>query len=143
MRVMARDSTQDDRLRSAQKFAVALDTHDYTALAGLLARECEYVATGGTFIGPERIIAAYRNVAGWMKASFDKVSYRSSVRLGAKGAVVTFVDDVERSGLPHVYTCEQELSFDAEGRIRRIVNVELPGEREAADAFLHKVGVER
>ena len=141
---MARDNEQDDRLRAAQKFASALDTGDYAPLPAVLAPDCEYVATMGTFVGPEQIIAAYRKVAAWMSASFDKVSYRNSVRPGAGGDfIVTFVDDVEHSDLRHVYTCEQVLSFDAEGRIRRIVNVELPGQREAADAFLRRVGIER
>lgn len=142
--MVGRDHKHDTSLRTEQKFAVALDAEDYSAVAGLLAPDCEYVATRATFIGPEEIIGSYRKVAAWMKASVDKVSYRHSVRPGAEGkAIVTFVDDVTRSRLRHVYSCEQELSFDAEGRIRRIVHVDLPGERDAADPFLRKVGVQR
>ena len=126
----------------ASRFAVALDTEDYETVAELLSIDCEYVARSGVLIGPVAIVASYREAGAWAKASISSVTYESSVRVvDEKFAVVTFVDHFEDSGLRHSYRCEQSLSIRADGKICRIVHLEIPGQREAADSFLRQIGV--
>lgn len=129
-------------LAAATQFAAALDAEDYGALQGLLSVDCEYVASSGVLVGPEAIIASYRKASAWAKANIDSVTYASSVRV-ADGdlAIVTFVDLLEGSGLRHSYSCEQSVAIGADGEIRRIVHLEIPGQRDAVDSFLRQIGV--
>ena len=128
----------------ATSFAVALDTDNYEALADLLSADCEYVAKGGVFRGPATIIASYRNASKWAKSRIDSVTYESSVRVESdENALVTFIDYLEDSGSKHSYCCEQSLAIGSDGKIRRIVHREIPGQREAVDSFLLQIGVLR
>jgi SnoaL-like domain len=53
---------QKSVLSVATWFAVALDTEDYEALAELLSPDCEYHAKSSACVGPEAIIASYREL---------------------------------------------------------------------------------
>ena len=126
----------------ATRFAVALDTEDYDALAELLSSDCEYVARSGAFVGPDAIVASYREAGMWAKANIASVTYESTVRIvNEASAVVTFVDHLEDSGLRHSYRCEQSIEIRADGKVSRIVHIEIPGEREAVDAYLRQFGI--
>jgi hypothetical protein len=133
---------QKSILSVATRFAFALDTEDYEALAELLSHDCEYLAKSDACVGPKAIIASYREAGAWAKARFNSVIYESSVRVLHEGfAVVTLVDHLEDSDLRHSYSCEQSLSIRGDGKIRRIVHLEIPGQREAVDSFLRRIGV--
>ena len=125
----------------AERFAKALDHEDYDEAARLLAPDCEYVSPKETLIGPEAILASYREAGDWVKANLDAVAYESSVRPEGPSAVVTYVDHLTHAGVAHRYSCEQVLSFAKDGTIRRIVHCELPGQREAVEDFFGRVGV--
>jgi len=105
-----------DVLEAAKRFATALDDEDYAALEMLLADECRYDSPRGMLLGADVVIDT---------------------------AVVTFLDKFEHAGNRHTYSCEQLLHIDTSGRICRIVHIEIPGEREAVDAFLDSIGVRR
>ena len=140
-----RGPSEDDRevaYTIAQQLAAALDQEDYVVVARLLADDCEYVGRKGTLVGPEAIITSYRDAGSWAKSAIQNVTYESSVRIDADGgAVVTFIDHFVHAGLSHVYACEQAVAVDSQGRVGRIVHREVPGQREAADAFLRRVGL--
>jgi hypothetical protein len=128
----------------APRFAAALDAEDYETVATLLSPDCEYVARRGALVSPDAIVASYREAGKWAKANIASVTYESSVRaVNESSAVIVFVDHLEDSGLRHSYRCEQSIEIRADGRIARIVHIEMPGEREAADAFLRRIGVSR
>ncbi len=128
----------------ASRFAAALDAENYETVAMLLSPDCEYAARGGALVGPDAIVASYREAGKWVKANIASVTYESSVRaVNESSAVITFVDHLEDSGLRHSYRCEQSIEIRADGKIIRIAHVEMPGEREAADAFLRRIGVSR
>lgn len=122
--------------------ATALDRCDYAAAAAVLAADCEYVTPSGLITGPSAIVASYRQHDQWAKASIESVEYQSVVRLDGDQAVVTFVDNLRHRGAAHVYRCEQHVHV-AGGLVRRIEHREIPGEREAVDAWLEAVGVSR
>jgi len=128
----------------AMRFAAALDGGIYDALPGLLTADCEYITRDEHCIGPDAIARSYRTADVWVKAHIESVVYESSVREGPHGtAIVTFFDHLVHAGLRHTYSCEQELQFEAGGRICRITHREIPAEREAADVFLLRIGVAR
>ena len=134
----------DTPLMRARRFAAALDAGGYEALPGLLTADCEYINRDGHCIGPDAIARSYRAADAWVKSHIESIVYESSVREAAHGtAIVTFVDHLVHAGVHHTYSCEQELQFDAGGRICRITHREIPGEREAADVFLRQIGVTR
>lgn len=131
-------------LNTAARFAAALDAEDYDTLVALLTADCEYVARDGACIGPEAIARSYRTAGTWAKSHIEAVTYESSVREAPDGAaIVTFIDHLVHAGIRHTYSCEQQVHCGADGRICRIVHCELPGQREAADAFLRQIGVVR
>jgi hypothetical protein len=128
----------------ATSFAFALDTDNYEALADLLSADCEYVAKSAVFHGSAAIIASYRDASTWAKARIHSVTYESSVRVvNDENALVTFIDHLEDSGSTHSYCCEQSLTIGPDGKICRIVHLEIPGQREAVDSFLLQIGVLR
>jgi len=128
----------------ATSFAFALDSDNYEALADLLSADCEYVAKSAVFHGSAAIIASYRDASTWAKARIDSVTYESSVRVeNNENALVTFVDHLEHSGSRHSYCCGQSIVMGPDGKICRIVHIEIPGQREAVDSFLLQIGVLR
>jgi hypothetical protein len=128
----------------AARFARALDVEDYRSLASLLSADCQYFAPKGRIVGLEAIVASYREASNWAKENIHSVRYESDVRVHPKGnAVVTFLDHLEHEGLKHIYACEQAVIVAVEGKIHRIVHHDIPGQREATDAFLKRVGVKQ
>jgi hypothetical protein len=109
-----------------------------------LADECEYVTRNGPVVGSQAVIASYQTAGAWVKSHIQHVRYESTVRMSQDGsAIVTFIDHFEHNGLAHTYSCEQLVYVNGQGRVCRIVHNDLPGQREAADAFLKTIGVER
>jgi hypothetical protein len=131
-----------DLLDSARRFAQALDREDYVVAASCLAPDCVYAIHGRVLCGSEAIVASYREAGEWGAGQLDHVRFESSVRAGETGgAIVTFVDHLERRSQRHTHRCEQRLELDAEGLVRRIEHVDLPGEREALEGFFTRAGI--
>ena len=131
-----------DLLDSARRFAQALDREDYVVAASCLAPDCVYAIHGRVLCGSEAIVASYREAGEWGAGQLDHVRFESSVRAGETGgAVVTFVDHLERRSQRHTHRCEQRLELDAAGLVRRIEHVDLPGEREALEGFFTRAGI--
>ncbi len=140
-----------DATAVARNFAAALDAEDYARAAALLAPGCRYSIGDRVLVGPEAIVASYRENGDWVAATLDGYAYESSVaalRLrvapgGGAGAVITFVDLLEHAGHRHRHTCRQHLTVNAAGRIAAIEHEDLPGEPEKVRAFFDAVGIER
>jgi hypothetical protein len=131
-------------LAIARVFASSLDADDFPALTELLSATCEYLIRDKTLRGPEAIGQSYREASDWAKGHIDSVVFESSVRQESEQvAIVTFVDHLQHQGHGHTFRCEQRVFVGEDGKISRIVHQDLPGEREAADAFLARIGVSR
>ena len=127
-----------------ERFAATLDDEDWAGARSLLARDCEYAFRGGTLHGPEAIIGCYRDIGQWVHESFDSVRYESRVEAMPDGRVrIHFRDRIDHGEHHLDFRCQQVLSVDERGLIDRIEHVDLPGERERADAFNRACGVER
>ena len=125
--------------------ARALDADDLAAARTLLADDCVYEAGSGTHRGPEAIVASYGEASARARRAFDEVRYASEVGPAAGATVtVTFTDYLLKAGGRwHRYRCRQVFTVGAAGRIVRIVHREIPGEREALEAYFRECGIER
>lgn len=124
------------RLESARRFASALDTEDYEAVLPTLASGCVYEAPQGVIVGPEAIVASYRENAVAARGRFAKIEYASEVAIGGPAeAVITFIDRVMLGGAWHEHRCRQHIRLGAGGLIEHITHEELPGERERLQQF--------
>jgi hypothetical protein len=133
-----------EQLAVARRFAAALDREDYDQARGQLAAGCAYRRGDAELLGPDAVIAAYRESAEWASAHLDAVVYRSRVELGQDGRfVVRFEDDLTHGGRRHVHACRQFLTLDRDGRIAHIEHEDLPGGREALAVFFREAGIHR
>lgn len=127
------------------RLAQALDADDFTGARACLEDDCVYVGLDETSSGSDAIVASYADASAWAHRTFDEVRYASEVGPG-EGAIVpvTFTDYLHKAGGRwHRYRCRQEFTVGASGRVVRIAHRELPGEREALDAYFRECGVER
>lgn len=127
----------------ATRFAAALDRCDFAEAARYLAADCCYQIGQDVLIGPEAIIASYRESDEWGRGVLEQVVYRSRVEQSSDHVTITYIDQLFHHGETHEYRCQQHLWLDASGRIAQIVHEELPGEREKLDEFFARVGVKR
>lgn len=138
---------EDDIRAKAQAFADALDRNDFGTVAGMLAPDCRYqtgasFTSEGTLVGPDAIVASYRQHDGRSRRLFDSVEY-SSVVEDVDGTEVTirFIDVLEKAGAKHSHSCRQRLSLDRELRIKTIVQDDIATEVLALRAFLERAGI--
>ena len=138
-------SGETDAHEVAHRLARILDADDFPAARALLADGCVYEARRETLRGPDAIVDSYRAASEWALRTFDEVRYESAVESVSGGtARVTFVDYLLKAGHGwHRYRCQQELTVGSDGRIVHIVHREMPGEREALEAFFEACGVQR
>lgn len=132
----------DRALGTARAFARALDEEDYAAAHRLLSPTCVYRYQDATFQGPDAIVAEYRKNGDAVAELFDAIAYESDVERATESqAVITFVDRIRHGAYELVHTCEQHVTLDDEGLIKKIEHRDLPGEQEALDAFYRVTGL--
>jgi hypothetical protein len=123
-------------LQSAQRFAAALDAEDYEGVRATLAADCMYHAPEGLQVGPDAIVASYRQNGASGRDRFEKIEYQSSVEgIGPAEALITFVDRVMLRGAWHQFRCRQRIRIGAGGLVEQIWHEEIPGERERLQQF--------
>ncbi|MFG0257342.1 MAG: nuclear transport factor 2 family protein [Phycisphaerales bacterium JB043] len=133
-----------DEKEIVDRFRVALDQADWSAVLSLLAHDCEYVVRGATTQGRDAIIESYSSIDEWAKRTFESVRYESACEKHTHiGWLITFRDVIEHRGHRLDHTCQQRVELDASGQIRRIEHIDLPGEREKVDRFNRLCGVEK
>ncbi len=131
-------------LATATVFADALDRDDFAAAERCLAVDCAYDSPGDVIAGSAIIIAAYRKNAEWASRTFDEIAYASEVQPEGSASVrINYIDRTVHRGQSHEYRCQQIVDVGDDGLIVRIRHEELPGMREALEAYFVRVGVNR
>lgn len=131
-------------IRVAREFAACLDRREYDALRGLLADDCVYEFRGTQIIGPDAIIATYRDATEWAFAAFDEIEFTSSVAPESEHAArITFIDRLTKNSHQHQHTCQQSVTVDDAGRITHIAHIDLPGEAESLHTFFNANNIQR
>ena len=125
--------------------AAALDADDFAAARRLLADDCVYEGASETRHDSQAITASYAEASAWARRTFDEVRYESEVGIAEGDTVpVLFTDYLLKAGARwHRYRCRQEFTVGRNGRVARIVHHDLPGEREALEAYFKECGIER
>jgi hypothetical protein len=132
-----------DAVEIAQRFARALDHEDYPTAARLISGDCVYRIGESVFRGPTEITESYRTNGDEAAALFESIEYASSVEPTANpgAALITFEDRIRHGERTLIHRCQQLVTLDADGRIHEIEHRDLPGERDALQAFLSAVGL--
>jgi hypothetical protein len=129
-------------LKVVLQFADRLDRRDYDGLRDLLAADCRYELPDRRLVGCDAIIEAYRAGTEWAFAAFDQIDFESDlVAESDTSARVTFTDHLRSGERTHVFRCQQIVEWNSQGKIARIVHVDLPGEQTALREFFAKCGV--
>lgn len=132
-----------DPLTVAKDFATALDRCDFAKAALYLSPDCHYQARSEELIGPDAIVASYRDSAEWASLTLEQVIYESEVQKDGDDLSVLYTDHIMHQGQTHEYRSRQHLTINGEGKVIRIVHEELPGEREKLHGFFVRCGVRR
>ena len=130
-------------LTIAKRFAAALDRCDFDKAALYLSPDCRYRTRSEELVGPEAIMASYRDSAEWATGTLEQVVYENDVRKSGDDLIILFTDRIAHRGQAHEYRSRQHLTIDEKGKITRILHEELPGEREKLHAFLARLRVRR
>ena len=140
---LSEDNSGSESLRpSAARFAKALDEDDFESAKAYLAQNCQYVVGEKEMHGPEEIIQSFREGSDKAKRVFDQVDFGSEIlRIDGKNVTIQFTDLIQIKGQSLVYSSKQHMEFGEDGLIVRIVHEEIPGELEALEAVLKRLGV--
>jgi GNAT superfamily N-acetyltransferase len=126
----------------AKRFAKALDDDDFESAKAYLAQNCRYSIGEKELNGPEEIIQSFREGSDKAKRIFDQVDYGSEIlRIDGNSVTTQFTDLIQIKGQTLVYSSRQHSEFGEDGLIVRIVHEEIPGELEALEAVLKRLGL--
>lgn len=129
----------------AERFATALDRDDYETVASVLAEEVSYSIGDDVLLGREAVVESYRTASKMAHQLFDQVEYGHTVISTDDPTTfrISYTDTLTVGEESLTHMAEQHVTVATEEVVTRIVNVELPGEREAVDAFLERHGLSR
>ncbi len=128
-----------------EALASALDADDYETAAANMADEVVYAIGDDVFEGPDAIVASYRQASQLARRLFDEVGYGHVVfpTENPNTFRVAYSDVLTVDGEVLDHMAEQHLTVAPGVGVVRIVNVEVPGEREKLDEFLTSHGLTR
>lgn len=125
--------------------ADALDADDFETAAANMADGVVYTIGDRVFGGPDAIVASYRESSEMARRLFDEVGYDHVVfpTDDPNTFRVSYSDILTVDGDVLTHMAEQHLTVAPGVGVVRIVNVEVPGERERLDEFLAGHGLSR
>lgn len=135
----------DSPIDLVERLAVALDGDDYPTAASVMAERVRYTIGDQELTGPDAVVASYRTASEMAHRLFDQVEYGHSVIPTDDPHTfrVSYSDTLTVAGETLRHMAEQEVTVAPDAGVVRIVNVELPGEKEKVDAFLERHGLSR
>lgn len=121
-----------------ETLARALDADDYEMAASVLSDQVEYSIGGDVINGPVAILASYREASEMAHRLFDRVVYGHEVKATEDPVVfhVSYSDELTVAGETLNHMAEQHVTVAPGDGVVRIVDVDLPGEREKVDRFM-------
>lgn len=123
-----------------ETLARALDADNYEMAASVLSDQVEYSIGGHVINGPGPVLASYREASEMAHRLFDNVSYGHEVNAtdDPLSFRVSYSDELTVSGETLKHMAEQHVIVAADEGVVKIVNVDLPGEREKLDEFMNR-----
>lgn len=128
-----------------EALAHALDSDDYAAAAGAMAEEVVYTIGDLVLHGREEIVASYRGASENAGRLFDEVGYDHVIYPTDHPNTfrVSYSDLLTVDGETLAHMAEQHITVAPGAGVVKIVNVDVPGEREKVDGFLARHGLSR
>ncbi len=128
-----------------EELAEALDRDDYTTVRQRLADDVEYVVGDQRHNGPDAVVNSYRTGSETARELFDHVVYKHAVFPTDQPNTfrVEFTDDLTIGDGTLRHQVEQHMTVSPGNGVVRIVDIEIPGERERVDEFLSLHGLTR
>jgi len=135
---------EEARRDVVERLATALDSDDYRSAGAVLAQDLVYQVGGKVLVGPEAAIDSYRSASTQARTLFDKVHYDHEI-IETDGSTfrVKYLDILFIGDDRLVHNAEQLVTVDPDLEVVRIINVDVPGERENVDEFLAEHGRSR
>jgi hypothetical protein len=126
-----------------ETLAQALDADHFEAAATTMAEDVIYTIGDRVLHGPENIVASYRDASAMARRLFDEVGYDHEVFPTEDPDTfrVSYSDILTVGGETLAHMAEQHVTVAPGVGVVRIVNVDLPGEREKVDEFLTRHGL--
>jgi hypothetical protein len=130
--------------RIAKAFSQTLDGDDFERATDFLDADCIY-NTGRTELrGAQAIVASYRESSHWGRKNLDEVHYQSSIEnCEDRQATILFIDRLKKGASQHEYRCKQQIFVSKAGKIYRIEQVEIEGQRVRLNKFFETCGFKR
>ena len=128
-----------------ETLAQALDGDDYETAAAVMADEVVYTIGDRVLHGREETVASYREASAMARRLFDEVDYDHVVYPTADANTfrVGYSDILTVGGETLAHMAEQHVTVAPRAGVAKIVNVDVPGEREKVDEFLTRHGLSR
>jgi hypothetical protein len=135
----------DSPMDLVERLAEALDGDDYATAASVMADRVEYAIGERRLRGPDSVVASYRGSSETAHRLFDRVEYGHHVvpTDDPNTFRVSYSDTLSVAGETLEHMAEQHVTVVPGEGVVRIVNVDLPGERERVDAFMRRHGLRR
>jgi hypothetical protein len=122
----------------AQSFATFLDANRFEKAATLLADDCTYVYSEGTYKEPKHIINIYKQHHLQSMKILDEMKYSSEVKQVSDNTFeILFTDNIRKGPLWHEYHSTQTITI-LNDKVIDIHHTEHPDELPALRAFYTK-----
>jgi hypothetical protein len=128
-----------------ETLAQALDGDDYETAATVMADDVVYTIGDKVLHGREEIVASYREASAMARRLFDEVGYDHVVYPTENPNTfrVVYSDILTVGGETLAHIAEQHVTVAPTAGVAKIVDVDVPGEREKVDEFLTRHGLSR
>lgn len=128
-----------------EALARALDGDDYVTAASTMAERVEYTIGDQLINGPLAVVASYRASSEMARRLFDEVGYDHEVipTDDPYSFRVSYSDVLTVGDETLTHMAEQHVTVAPDEGVVRIINVDVPGEREKVDRFMARHGLER
>jgi hypothetical protein len=131
-------------LRIAKEFSRALDGDDFDKAAGFHDADCIYNMGSTELSGAEAIMASYRESSHRGRKNLEEVHYQSLIEnCTDQQATILFIDRLKKGASQHEYRCKQQIFVSPAGKIYRIEQVEIEGQKARLDQFFESCGGSR
>jgi hypothetical protein len=143
-RAMAGEGRQAEVRTVVAELADALDADDFDGVQRRLANDCVYRIGGQRHVGPEAVVASYRDGSQLARRLFDKVIFTHEIvsEPSADSVLVDYRDELIAGGEWFSHRSRQRITVEG-GLVSRITDIPIPGEKEALAAFMQRHQIER
>ena len=127
----------------AIQFGKALDQDDFATAESLLSEDCHYYIGEETLIGPKAICDSYEQNMLEGRQKLDELVWGNAEIevVSDLEYIVHFTDYLTHKNQKHTHRCEQQLTFNTQGKIISIHHINNQKEQIALHDFYVKVGL--